>query len=209
MYEPIFYIMPQTKSILEKSLSWLYALLLFPTLSIKAYFSTLIQERKIDIRTFIPWIPLLLTFIIASSEFLVTIKMFFWIISWGSLTFHLIGKTAAHHHPEIFHDGDAARPSEELDFGVHQLDAVSDRPNIRGSLILVLTNFGDHALHHLFPTLDHSILDYLYPTFLKTCIDFGVEWKLHSSGELLSGAAKHLVREPRTTPPQALKRKTL
>ncbi|XP_044760009.1 cytochrome b5-related protein-like [Coccinella septempunctata] len=209
MYEPVIYLMPQTKSPVEKYVSWLYALLLFPILSFKAYIFPLILQRKIDIHTVLPWVPVFTTLLITRQDYWIVLKMFVWIITWSSFIFQLIGKTAAHHHPDIFHDGDTARPSEELDFGVHQLDAVGDRPNMRGSLILVLTNFGDHALHHLFPTLDHSVLDYLYPIFLQTCLDFGVEWKLFTSGELLKGAAQQLMREPNKTVPQPLKRRVL
>lgn len=42
-----------------------------------------------------------------------------------------------------------------------------ERKEITGSPFLVLTNFGDHCLHHMFPTLDHSTLEHLYPTFKK------------------------------------------
>jgi len=50
-----------------------------------------------------------------------------------------------------------------------------DHKSIKGSLFLVLTHFGDHCLHHLFPTLDHAILPQLYPIFYQTCKEFETE----------------------------------
>lgn len=66
------------------------------------------------------------------------------------------------------------RSKEDYDWGISQLDAVMERKEISGSLFLVLTNFGDHALHHMFPTLDHSTLEHLYPVFKKVsrCRDY-------------------------------------
>lgn len=84
-----------------------------------------------------------------------------------------------------------------MDWGIYQMDAVMDRKDITGSPFLVLTNFGDHALHHLFPTIDHGKLKYLYPTFLGTCKQFGTEWRLSSQIELVKGQYRQLAR---TTP---------
>ncbi|GBP98303.1 Cytochrome b5-related protein [Eumeta japonica] len=59
-----------------------------------------------------------------------------------------------HHTPAIYHDGDAQR--KDRDWGLYQLDTVIDRSDIKKSQFMVLTHYGDHALHHLFPTLDHE-----------------------------------------------------
>lgn len=99
------------------------------------------------------------------------------------------------------------RPKDEMDWGIFQIDAVMDRKDITGSLFLVLTNFGDHALHHLFPTIDHGKLDYLYPVFLKTCEEFGIKWRLSSQLELTKGQYLQLARiEPNTVPRSRIKR---
>lgn len=84
-----------------------------------------------------------------------------------------------------------------MDWGVFQLDAVLDRKDITGSHFLVLTNFGDHALHHLFPTIDHGLLEHLYPVFKKTCKQFGVEWRASSQIESTKGQFLQLIN---TTP---------
>lgn len=63
-----------------------------------------------------------------------------------------------------------------------------DRSDLRGSHFLALTHFGHHALHHLFPTLDHGILAEFYPIFFKTMEEFEVElscypWFHHIKGQ--------------------------
>lgn len=86
------------------------------------------------------------------------------------------------------------RPVDEMDWGVFQLDAVMDKKDITGSHFLVLTNFGDHALHHLFPTIDHGQLEYLHPYFQEVCEKFGLEWRRTSTMELAKGQFRQLVK---------------
>ena len=50
---------------------------------------------------------------------------------------------------QIYHAGDYPNPSS--DWGLWQMDAVRDVDK-SDSLFLVATTFGDHLLHHLFPT---------------------------------------------------------
>lgn len=98
-----------------------------------------------------------------------------------------------------------SRPKNEMDWGIFQLDAVMDRKDITGSHFLVLTNFGDHALHHLFPTIDHGLLDYLYPVFLEICKQFGIEWRLSTQLEATKGQYRQLAKvEPNKSPPKRL-----
>lgn len=124
----------------------------------------------------------------------------------SSFHFSLVGLNAAHHHPHIFHDGDAVR--EERDWGLLQLDAVVDRPDINGNKFLVLTNFGDHALHHLFPTLDHEILPELLPVVEETCREFNVELRFISQFQLFVGQFLQLARtKPSTKPVSAFYKK--
>lgn len=59
-----------------------------------------------------------------------------------------------------------------MDWGIYNLDTVIDRDELRGNHLLVISNFGDHALHHLFPTLDHGILPELYDILEETLIEF-------------------------------------
>lgn len=54
-----------------------------------------------------------------------------------------------------------------------------DRQELRGNTLLALTNFGDHALHHLFPTLDHGLLPQLYDIFFETMLEFEADCKCY------------------------------
>lgn len=57
-----------------------------------------------------------------------------------------------------------------------------------GSLFYILTHFGDHILHHLFPTIDHALLPNLQKVFLETCKEFEAQmaacsWFSHIVGQ--------------------------
>lgn len=205
-FEPNIYFFPKPKPNSNKYFPWIYMLVLFPFLHMINYAATIrsyIKRRNFNLAALIPFATLLLMLILTKATFLKCLIMFFWIILCTSFFFFMIGKTAAHHHPDIFHDGDTPRPKEELDFGIHQLDAVGDRTDIQG-LFLTLTTYGEHALHHLFPTLDHGLLAHLHPIFMSTCIDFGIEWKLFSSMELFFGTLRQISRcTPNPHPPDS------
>ncbi|XP_063701277.1 cytochrome b5-related protein-like [Culicoides brevitarsis] len=104
---------------------------------------------------------------------LASFKLWFWILTAASAFFGLITINAAHHPLGAFHEGDPVR--DDMDFGVFQLDSVVERDGLKKSLLLVLTHFGDHGMHHLFPTLDHAILPHFNDIFVKTCEEFGLE----------------------------------
>lgn len=114
------------------------------------------------------------------------------IVSVSSFIFHLIGLNAAHHDPKILHEGDAQR--EDRDWGLFQLDTIIDRRDLKGSHFLVLTHFGDHVLHHLFPTMDHGVLNQIYPILNKTMEEFGEEARDQSFVNHLIGQNAQLHR---------------
>ena len=104
---------------------------------------------------------------------------------------------ATHHHPLVYHAGDYQHPGTR-DWGIHQVDSVRDvkkTPN----LFLVSTTFGNHILHHLFPTVDHSKLDLLWPAFSETCLEFGIEYSFMGAGDMLRGMHLQIMRETPTT----------
>lgn len=118
----------------------------------------------------------------------------------ASFCFAAIGLNAAHHEPEIYHDGDANR--EDRDWGLFQVDTITDRSDLKGSQFLVLTHFGDHALHHLFPTLDHGILPQLYPALYETLNEFKGHLRELRYLEHIIGQHKQLLRiKPNKIPP--------
>ncbi|KAH8413433.1 hypothetical protein KR009_011038 [Drosophila setifemur] len=114
------------------------------------------------------------------------------ILGIGSFIFGFVGLTAAHHDPRILHDGDAQR--EDIDWGLYQIDTIIDRGDIKWSDLLVLTHFGEHALHHLFPTLDHGVLKHLYPELRKTMKEFDLELREINHWGHIKGHHQQLLR---------------
>lgn len=127
----------------------------------------------------------------------------FGIIAIASFAFCVIGLNAAHHDPEIYHEGDAVR--EDRDWGLYQVDTIIDRGDIKGSQFLVLTHFGDHALHHLFPTLDHGILPQLYSILYETLDEFHTQLRECSHLEHIIGQHKQLLRTKHNSKPPGSK----
>lgn len=62
-----------------------------------------------------------------------------------------------------------------MDWGIYTIDTIMDVTLFRKNHFLALTNYGHHALHHLFPTVDHGVLRHLYPILFKTMEEFEVE----------------------------------
>lgn len=145
-------------------------------------------------------IPITMLIVNVNSTFLQVMAQWVRITAISSFLFGLIGLNAAHHTPEIYHDGDAERV--DRDWGLYQLDTAIDRSEIKGSQFMVLTHFGEHILHHLFPTLDHGLLPQLNPILLKTLEEFKEELREKSFLEHLVGQNKQLIRtKPNTIRP--------
>ncbi|XP_017857522.1 PREDICTED: cytochrome b5-related protein [Drosophila arizonae] len=145
-------------------------------------------------------------FLYASTNADLSSVIFSWLIilGMGSFLFGFIGLTAAHHDPRIYHDGDAPRP--DRDWGLFQLDTIIDRGDIKWSDLLVLTHFGEHALHHMFPTLDHGVLRQLYPELQQTLREFKSELRVMSHWGHIKGQTQQLLRmETNPIPPGSKK----
>lgn len=113
------------------------------------------------------------------------------IVMAGSLFFNVHAVAASHHAPSMIHEGDEFK---SCDFGVYQLGSVFDRHEANSSLFLTLAFFGYHILHHMFPSLDHSLLPQLEEVLLETCIDFEVELKKFSFYQGFEGHFQQLGR---------------
>ncbi|KAI5694785.1 hypothetical protein M8J76_003452 [Diaphorina citri] len=83
--------------------------------------------------------------------------------------------------------------SEDRDWGINQIDAVRSRPDERNQFI-VLTTFGEHTLHHLFPTIDHCFLHIAHEVFLRVCQQFNIKVETKTGLELLAGQIRQLSR---------------
>jgi len=112
----------------------------------------------------------------------------------ASWCFLLLGLNATHHHPAIWHSGDEQSMKEyrnaqgEVDWGVYQMVSVGYRPSVDSHWILSSVAFGQHILHHLFPTLDPAYLPLLGPTLTQVCSEFGllhlIEEAVHDKGSV-------------------------
>jgi fatty acid desaturase len=104
---------------------------------------------------------------------------------------------STHHTPLVYHAGDHPHPSSR-DWGLHQLDTVRDTDK-SSSLLFAATTFGNHVLHHLFPTVDQSKLEHLYPALLETCRQFGVSYTFMGHFDGLKGLHKQMASEKPST----------
>lgn len=85
-----------------------------------------------------------------------------------------VGLAGTHHCPEIWHAGDNPPTDQTLDWGVFQTMAVGCRPTVDNNHFWSSVSFGQHALHHLFPTIDQEYLIGLHPIYEQTLKDFGL-----------------------------------
>ncbi|KAG5882187.1 hypothetical protein JTB14_016455 [Gonioctena quinquepunctata] len=212
MIEPFLQYLPTEKSAFQKNVSVLITPLIWLVYFWMPLFTRITHAprhnyrnlRLTDLSSFI--LPAFM-YAFGGQSFLATMGMWTAIISVGSIHFAFVGLHAAHHHPDIFHDGDTPRANSNYDWGLSQLDAVMDRKEITGSQFLVLTNFGDHALHHLFPTLDHGVLEHLYPVFEEVVKKFDVEFRMVSQWDTIVGGYQQLRRSKPNPSPPDLKKK--
>nr|AEE62418.1 unknown [Dendroctonus ponderosae] len=210
-WAPFLQYLPVKKSPIRRYGQWLVAPLMWITGFHKALLTRIIELingrtnhiKKTDLVAFT--LPVFM-YLFSGQSMLNTFLMWNFVIAIGSTHLFFVGLHAAHHHPEIFHDGDQPRSQEDYDWGISQLDAVMERKEISGSLFLVLTNFGDHALHHMFPTLDHSTLEHLYPVFKKVLTKFDTNLRMVSQLDTLCGGFQQLLKVTPSEAPPDLKK---
>lgn len=196
--EPFFQYLPMEKPLLVRYGSWFYGPVVFALTFIASYIRMLLQVHEDGLHTFrkealLPFIIPILMYL-TSHRTVIEVAILFGIIAIaGGTHFSTVGINAAHHHPKIFHDGDKPR-SETLDWGLHELDTVAERSDINWSHYLVITNFGEHSLHHLFPTLDHGMLKYLHPLVMEVCKEFDAEIRERTQLKLMAGQYLQLAR---------------
>jgi hypothetical protein len=94
---------------------------------------------------------------------------------WSSWFFHNMSLGTGHHHPLIWHDGD--KIPKTIDWGIFQVIAVVRCDEIDQNLLLASTTFGNHILHHLLPSVDHSKLPLVSEVFIQTCREFQINFQ--------------------------------
>ncbi|KAK5641847.1 hypothetical protein RI129_010394 [Pyrocoelia pectoralis] len=196
--QPIVNVFPQPKGFSVKYLSLIYTpLLLWPAVTYAAqllrildYWSS--KNRKIDKKSFLFLILPTLTYLFSHQTLFGALLTWSIITMVESVVFSVLAFTTNHVHPNIYMEGDLTR-SEKLDWGINQLDTVNDRQFVTGNKFLVLISFGDHALHHLFPTLDHGLLHHLYPIVEETLKEFNIKGiRMTSHADLFVGFFKRM-----------------
>jgi fatty acid desaturase len=94
------------------------------------------------------------------------------ILVFTGIFYNLNALSSGHHGTKIVHEGDEFK---SLDFGLYQLVTTIDRIEANSNLFMTLSFFGNHTLHHLFPTIDHSLLPQLLEEFMETCKEFELQ----------------------------------
>lgn len=100
--------------------------------------------------------------------------------------------SAGHHGTKIVHEGDEFKA---LDYGIFQLGTTITRIEANANLFMSLTHFGHHMIHHMFPSLDHSLLPHLIDIMMETCNEFKGELRECSLLEALIEQFKQLGRK--------------
>lgn len=110
----------------------------------------------------------------------------------GGFMYSFLAFNNGHHGPNLIHEGDEI---DNLDFGIYQLRTIVDRKEIGDDLVKVLLYFGLHGLHHLFPTLDHSLLPHLQDVLKDTCEEFEIVFREVSILQAMSDQYEQLGRK--------------
>ncbi|XP_033226339.1 uncharacterized protein LOC117178905 [Belonocnema kinseyi] len=195
-FEPVMNWLPYRKTVFSR----IAGILLTPVVwvtgffrdGIKRYYLVFMVWKKFEFRDFVPFTLPLLMCIVAPNP-VSAFKSWLVVIACASFIFLCIGTNAAHHHPDIFHDGDIYR--KDLDWGLLAIDTVRNREIIDDFFFLIMTNFGSHVIHHLLPTVDHLFLPLCRESFGETCKEFGIadNDRLHPL-ELVKGQFQQQIR---------------
>uniref|UniRef100_A0A182QP90 Cytochrome b5-related protein n=1 Tax=Anopheles farauti TaxID=69004 RepID=A0A182QP90_9DIPT len=185
-FEPFLCFLPwaDLKNGFQRYGSWFYGPFIYGSIFLSEYLKRLMDsfsqgKNRFHLDDLIPFLLPAFMYTTNPDRLSVILQMWLFVVLMASFFFGLIGLTAGHHHPKALHSGDLF--PHDIDFGLYQMATIVERRGVEGSLLQVLTTFGDHHLHHLFPTLDHAILPQLNGVFMDTCKEFGIVKKYSSS----------------------------
>ncbi|KAE8740706.1 hypothetical protein FOCC_FOCC013775 [Frankliniella occidentalis] len=106
------------------------------------------------------------------------------------------------------HEGQLANVLSQLVLLVFGIDTHASRGLVATTFLNgygepgYVPRYGDHALHHLLPTVDHCRLRALYPVFTETLAEFGIQYRFTTAWTLFKGSFKQLTRrEPNQCAP--------
>ncbi|CAG7836518.1 unnamed protein product [Allacma fusca] len=197
MLEPVVVFLPNnSKNFIQRYAVFVYQHLIyfggFYVTFLKRVINTLLGNFPFRPEILLPFAELAILIYVAPTN-LSGFKS--WLLVHGSCgyAFALIGLAAGHHHPVCFHDGDEARP--DPDFGLCQLDATKDKTDdICENLFVILSTFGNHPLHHLFPAICHSKLHHIKPIMEATVKEFQEDYQRISQLKLVVGLQEQYAR---------------
>lgn len=192
MLEPFLQWLPrEDKNWISRYLSWIYTPFIYVAIFYAQGLNRMVLygfDRYDAIGLVIPTAM----YLFSGADLFICLLFWFFILASGSFLFGFIGFSAAHHHPDIFHEGD--KPREDRDWALNQLDAVRDKIEVAFKFPWAHMTFGDHALHHIFPTIDQDTLPELYPILEQTCSEFGFTLHFTTVWELIKGQFLQLSR---------------
>ncbi|KAK7068825.1 hypothetical protein SK128_014906 [Halocaridina rubra] len=199
--EPVLVLLPDPgKNLMQRFGCRIYEYLIYPIHfylnALKKYYLIIRGEEQFRPELLLPGLELVVMALIAPSIW-GAIWIWFVVHTSNSCFWAAIALVLSHHHPDAYHEGDRQR--EDLDWGLCQLDATRDRAEIVGNLFLVVTTLGDHSLHHLLPTVDHSKLPYIYPVFFEMCKEYNIPYRFYSQWEMFLGKYRTLANNTPST----------
>lgn len=109
----------------------------------------------------------------------------------GSFMFGIMALNVGHHGPQIIHEGDKIK---SFDFGIYQIETQIERKEVNENLAISISTFGNHLLHHFFPSLDHALLPQLRPILEETCNEFGIQLREFSTLDSMKAQFQQLGR---------------
>lgn len=87
-----------------------------------------------------------------------------------------------------------------LPYSLRQLDTVLEKNDaVHSTLLAISTTFGEHPLHHLFPTVCQSKLSMLKPIFEQTLEEFQTKNRKVTQLELFRGTYQQYMRDKELT----------
>ncbi|XP_055691864.1 cytochrome b5-related protein-like [Lutzomyia longipalpis] len=189
---------PKIKNWFQRYASWIYGPFIYCLIYISEFIKKLVLSKShLGLDDLIPFSVPLVMYLATGESITSVINTWLYIVFAGSFIFSLIGFNASHHHSGVVHEGDAIR--QNSDWAIYQMDTAMDREDINRSHFFTLTFFGQHILHHIFPTLDHGVLAQFQPEFVQTLKEFEYDFRECSWFEHIIEQHKQLARiEPRT-----------
>jgi len=188
--EPLIEFLPVPKGAIRTFLhhiaSHVFAVFSYPASLAMRIYLILFESDEVLPEHSLPWLQLLVMTAATQDP---TQSLYLWLAMHCAAGYMLvIQKTTTHHGPELYHAGDKLRT--DRDWGLHTLDTTRDMDKSEQtwgflSKPLNFTTFGNHTLHHMFPAVDHSKLDLLYPALYETLKEFGEKFEYKTFPELI------------------------